>query len=113
MTKIRKTYAEVNPELLYAEIRDFSLKQGLKLQEEKLDTFTLPDESSSFISRGTLVFSLRDTERECLRVHIVGSAREETRLMMDIDEAVFPADKLSSLLEDIDFIFSTYEKKTG
>ncbi len=113
MTKMRKTYAEVNPELLYAEIRDFSLKQGLKLQEEKLDTFTLPDESSSFISRGTLVFSLRDTGRECLRVHIVGSAREETRLMMDIDEAVFPADKLSSLLEDIDFIFSTYEKKTG
>ena len=32
--QIRKTYHELNPELLYAEIRDFVLKQGVVLGEE-------------------------------------------------------------------------------
>ncbi len=108
--KIRKTYLGVNPELLYAEIRDFTLKQGLELIDSKQETFTLPDESASFVSRGTLVFSLGKNDRkECLRVHIVGAAREETRLMMDIDEGVFPSEKLAVLQEDIDFIFREYE----
>ena len=75
-----------------------------------IETFTMPDESTSFVSRGTLVFALKtDDKKECLRVHIVGSGRETTQLMMDIDEAVFPADKLTALQEDIDFIFSRYE----
>jgi hypothetical protein len=108
--KIRKTYVEVSPEFLYAEIRDFTLKQGLELIDSRMETFTLPDESTSFVSRGTLVFALKnDSAKECLRVHIVGSGRETTKLMMDIDEAVFPADKLTALQEDIDFIFSQYE----
>ena len=48
MIQIRKTYTEVNPELLYAEIRDFTLKQGLSLGENKLETYTQPDQSASF-----------------------------------------------------------------
>ena len=47
--QIRKTYMEVNPELLYAEIRDFTLKQGVSQGENKLETYTLPDESASFV----------------------------------------------------------------
>ena len=39
--QIRKTYIEVNPELLYAEIRDFALKQGVKLGESLMETYTL------------------------------------------------------------------------
>ena len=110
MTKIRKTYLEVNPELLFAEIRDFSLKQGLELIETKQETYTLPDESASFVSRGTLVFAHKaNGKKECLRAHIVGSAREETKLMMDIDEAAFPAEKLAALQEDLDFIFGSSE----
>jgi hypothetical protein len=108
--KIRKTYVEVNPELLYAEIRDFTIKQGLAIIEAKQETFTLPDESASFVSRGTLVFACGKNEgKECLRVHIVGSAREQTKLMMDIDESAFPSEKLAALQEDIDFIFREYE----
>jgi hypothetical protein len=113
MMQIRKTYREVNPELLYAEIRDFTLKQGVSLGEAKMETYTLPDQSASFVSRGNLTFKVKDTSdkagKECLRVHIVGSARDETKLMLDVDEALFPPDKVSALQDDLDFIFGSYE----
>ncbi len=111
--QMRKTYIEVNPELLYAEIRDFILKQGVDLGENKLETYTLPDQSASFVSRGTLTFKSKASKsaKECLRVHIVGSARGETKLMLDVDEALFPQDKVSALLDDLDFIFGAYEVK--
>lgn len=108
--QIRKTYMEVNPELLYAEIRDFTLKQGASLGENKMETYTLPDESASFISRGTLTFNIDNkTGKECLRVHVVGVARGETKLMIDVDEKLFPKEKLAALQADIDFIFGSYE----
>jgi len=104
---------EVNPELLYAEIRDFTLKQGASLGENKLETYTLPDESASFVSRGTLTFNVKGeaskAEKECLRVHVVGAARGETKLMIDVDEKLFSKEKLAALQEDIDFIFKSYE----
>ena len=113
--QIRKTYQEVNPELLYAEIRDFVLKQGASAAEAKLETYTLPDESASFISRGTLTFNIKDRSsnagRECLRAHVVGSQRGETKLMIDIDENLFPQEKSSALQEDLDFIFGSHEVK--
>jgi hypothetical protein len=113
--QIRKTYTEVNPELLYAEIRDFALKQGLNLGENKLETYTLPDQSASFISRGTLTFTVKGetgrAEKECLRVHVVGSARGETKLMLDVDEKLFSQEKVSALQDDLDFIFGSYEIK--
>ena len=93
--------------MLYAEIRDFALKQGLNLGENKQEMYTIPDESASFISRGTLTFLTKD--KDCLRVHIVGSVRGETKLMIDADEALFPQDKQNALQEDVDFIFSSYE----
>ena len=75
--QIRKTYKEVNPELLYNEIRDFILKQGVNLDETRLETYALPNDSSTFISRGTLTFKVRDesgrAEKECLNVHVVVS----------------------------------------
>ena len=113
MIQIRKTYNEVNPELLYAEIRDFILKQGVSLGENKLETYTLPDESASFISRSTLTFRVKDEAgrggKECLRVHIVGSTRAETKLMIDVDEVLFPQEKIAALQNDLDFIFASYE----
>jgi len=113
--QIRKTYKEVNPELLYQEIKDFAQKQGALVGESKLETYSLPADSSSFISRGTLTFKVRGesatAERECLRVHIVGSARGETKLMLDIDDKLFPPAKVSALQDDLDFIFGAYEVK--
>lgn len=107
--QIRKTYREVNPELLYAEIRDFVLKQGANLGDEKMETYALPSDTSSFITRGTLTFNIQ--EKECLRAHIVGSAKTETKVMLDSDDKLFPAEKRSALQEDLDFIFGSFEVK--
>ncbi len=113
--QIRKTYKEVSPELLYAEIRDFILKQGVSLGENKMETYTLPDESASFGTRATLTFNAKGgtgkEEKECLRAHIVGLAKAETKLMIDVDEKLFPAEKLAALQDDLDFIFGSYEVK--
>jgi len=111
--QIRKTYREINPELLYHEIRDFTLKHGVKLGEAKMETYSLPSDSSSFISRGTLTFTTlsEGKPKECLRAHIVGSAKSETKLMLDIDESLFPQEKIVALQTDLDFIFGSYEVK--
>ncbi|MFC1940100.1 hypothetical protein ACFLXO_05395 [Chloroflexota bacterium] len=111
--QIRKTYKGVNPELLYHEIKDFTLKQGVTVGEENLETYSLPTDSSSFISRGTLAFKIKHKldkdEKGCITVHLVGSAKGETKLMLDIDEKIFPQEKVSALEGDLDFIFSSYE----
>ena len=114
--QIRKTYKEVNPELLYDEIRDFILKRGVSLDEAKIETYALPNDSSTFISRGTLTFKVRDesgrAEKECLRVHVVGSVKTETKVILDIDEKLFSQEKIAALQEDLDFIFGSYEVKS-
>jgi len=113
--QIRKIYKDVSPELLYHEVRDFVKKQGVVIDEAKLETYSLPSDSSSFIFRGTLTFKTVDesgkAERECLRAHIVGSAKAETKVMLDINEGLFPKEKVSALQEDLDFIFGSYEAK--
>ena len=113
--QIRKTYTEVNPELLYDEVRDFVLRQGVILHEAKSETYSSPVDSSSFIYRGTLIFKTHaksgKTEEECLRVHIVGSARTETKVIFDIDDELFSKQKVSVLQDDLRFIFSSYEVK--
>jgi hypothetical protein len=112
--QIRKTYRDLKPELLYDEVKDFILKQGAVIAEAKLETYSLPSDSSSFISRGTLIFKIRGedkVEKECIRAHIVGSAGGETKLMFDIDEKLFPRQKVSALQADLEFIFGSYEAK--
>ena len=88
--EIRKTYQNVKPELLYDEIKDLALKQGAVKEEAKLETYALPGDSSSFVSRGTITFRVQgkpdESAKDCLRVHIVGSARGETKLMLDIEQ---------------------------
>jgi len=114
--QIRKTYKAVNPELLYAEIKDFVLKQGVSLGEVKMETSALPSDTSTFVSRGTLTFKIQSepgkTEKECLRAHVVGSVKTETKVMLDIDDKLFSTEKVASLQEDLDFIFGSYEVKS-
>jgi len=109
--QIRKTYKGIGPELLYDEIKDFILKQETVLGETKLETYSMPTDSSSFISRGTLTFKIKKEGKECVRVHIVGSATDETKVLFDIDENLFSKEKVSALKEDLDFIFGSYEVK--
>ena len=114
--QIRKIYNNLKPDLLYDEVRDFVLKRGASLAEAKLETYSLPSDSSSFISRGTLIFNIQgkagEGGKECLRAHIVGSASGETKLMLDINEQIFPKEKVSALQADLEFIFSSYEAKS-
>ncbi|MFH1032586.1 MAG: hypothetical protein V1767_08520 [Chloroflexota bacterium] len=111
--QIRKTYREVNPELLFNELRDFAQKQGAALSESKMESYSLPTDSSSFITRGTMTFKIGDgkTEKECLRAHIVGQAKSETKLILDVDEKLFTQNKISALQDDLDFIFGSYEAR--
>jgi len=114
--QIRKTYKTVNPELLYDEIRDLVLKQGVSLGEVKMETYALPNDSSSFISRGTLTFKTQGepgkAEKICLRAHVVGSVKTETKVIFDIDEKLFSLEKVTALQEDLDFIFGLHEAKS-
>ena len=108
--QIRKTYKAINPELLYSEIKDFALKQGVTIGDSRIETYSIPDDSSSFITKGILTFSSPGKSEEAgLQVHLVGSAKKETKLMVDSDDKLFPQDKVAALQEDLDFIFSSYE----
>jgi hypothetical protein len=107
--QIRNSYRGINPELLYNEVRDFALKQGLVLGETRIETYSQVSDSSSFITTGTMVLKTSDesskTDRPCCQIHIVGSAKGETKLMLDIDEKLFPPAKVAAFESDIDFIF--------
>lgn len=111
--QIRKTYSNINPELLYDEIRDFVLKQGAIIGESKLETYLLPDDTSAFMFRGSLTFKAQvrqaKTEKECLRAHIVGTVKGETKVMLDINDELFSQEKVAALQDDLSFIFRSYE----
>lgn len=115
--QIRKTYQNVKPELLFDELKDLIVKQGASEDEAKMETYTLPSDTSSFISRGTLTFKLGagpgKPAKEGIRLHIIGSARGETKVMIDINSSLFPQDKVAALQDDLDFILGSYEVKPG
>ncbi len=107
--QIKKIYQGLNPQVVYDEVQDFVLKQGAVLDSHKLETYSLPTDSSSFIYRGTMAFKIGD--KACVRVHLMGSDKSEIRMTMDIEEACLPAEKVAALQSDLDFIFGAYEQK--
>ena len=108
--QIRKTYKDINPTILYDEIREFVQKQGVTLDQDKLETYSLPSDSSTFIDRGTLTFRIQG--KEGLRVHIIGSDRGETKLMLDSNDELFPQEKVAALEDDLNFMLSSYEPQS-
>ena len=113
--QIKKIYKDILPELLFDEVKEFGLKQGLSLGEAKINTYSLPDDSSSFLFRGTIIFKGHakkgEVETENLRAHIQGFAKGETKLILDINTELFDQEKVTAFLNDLDFIFSSYEVK--
>jgi hypothetical protein len=113
--QIKKKYRDIRPELLFDELKDLIIKQGAVVDQSKMETYSLPNDSSSFISRGTITFKTKTEPdkqvREFIRGHIIGSARGETKLLIDIDDSLFPKDKVDSLQNDLDFILGSYEVK--
>ncbi len=110
--QVKKTYKGVNPELLLAEVRDLILRQGATLEQSKLETYSTPG-ATVHISRGILSFKSPAApgkpEQESIRVHIIGSAGDTTKMLLDVDDKLFPPDKLKAMEQDLDFIFGSYE----
>ena len=109
--QIKKTYQGVGPDLLHNEIKDLVLKQDTVLGENKLETYSVPNDSSSYIARGILTFKVGATTGEAVRVHIIGSTKSTTKVLLDVDEKLFPGEKVTALQSDLDFVFGTYEVK--
>jgi hypothetical protein len=113
--QIKKKYQNIRPELLFDELKDLITNLGAIVVQSKMETYSMPDDSSSFISRGILTFRIKTgagkADKECVQAHIVGSARGETKLLLDIDEHLFTEDRISSLQDDLEFILGSYEIK--
>jgi hypothetical protein len=107
--QIRKTYQNINPAILYDEIKEFVQRQGVTLNQNRLDTYSIPTDSSSFIYRGTLSFNVQG--KEGLRIHIIGTDKGETKLVLDSDDILFPKEKLSALEDDLNFMLGSFESK--
>jgi hypothetical protein len=107
--QIRKTYKNINPTILYDEIKEFVLKQGIKLDQDKLETYSMPSDSSNFIYRGTLTFKAQG--KEGLRAHIIGTDKGETKLMIDSVDELFPRENIAALEDDLNFMLGSYEPK--
>lgn len=106
---IRKTYRNINPTLLYDEVREFILKQGVTLDQNKLETYSTPTDSSTFTYRGTMTFKVQD--REALRVHIIGVDKGETRMMLESNDELLSKEKLATMEDDINFMLGAYESQ--
>ncbi len=107
--QITKTYMGINPEMLHNEIRDLVQKQGIIAGEAKLETYPLP--SGATQSRVSLVFKTQSKQKECGSAHIIGSPGGETKMLLDLDEELFPKESISTLQENLDFILGSYEIK--
>jgi hypothetical protein len=107
--QIRKTYKDISPTLLYDEIKEFVLKQGVTLDQDKLETYSIPNDSSNFIYRGTLTFKVQG--KEALHAHIIGNEKTEIKLMLDSNDQLFPGEKIAALEDELNFMLGAYEPK--
>jgi hypothetical protein len=105
--QIRKTYKGINPALLYDEIKEFVRKQGITLDQDKLETYSMPSDSSTFIYRGTLTFKIQG--KEALRAHIIGVDKNETKLMLNTEDDLFPSQKIADLEDELNFMLGSFE----
>jgi hypothetical protein len=111
--QIKKTYRGLNPGMLCDEVQGLLQKQGIMAVETESQTYGLP--SGDTQSRTTLALKIQAeqeaNQKECGRAHILGSPLGETKMLLDIDETLFPQEKLSAFQNDLDFILGSYEIK--
>lgn len=109
-TQIKKTYRGLNPAMLCDEVRGLLQKQGITAVETESQTYGLS--SGATQSRITLALRMRGgQENERGSVHILGSPRDEAKLLIDLDETLLPPERLSAFQEDLDFVLGSYELK--
>jgi len=111
--QVKKTYRDLNPEMLYDEVRDLVQKQGIIVSESKVQTYSLL--SGATQSRVTLVLKTQgerpEDQKVCGSGHIIGSPEGETKMLLDIDEKLILPQEVSALQENLDFILGSYEVK--
>jgi len=111
--QVKKTYRGLNPGMLYDEVQGLLQKQGIITVETESQTYGLP--SGDTQSRTTLALKTQAAQekdpRECGSVHILGSPQDETKMLLDVDESLFPQEKLSAFQNELDFILGSYETK--
>jgi hypothetical protein len=111
--QIKKTYQGLNPGMLCDEVQGLLQKQGIIVVETESQTYGLP--SGDTQSRTTLALKTpaeqEKDQKECGSVHILGSPQGATKMLLDIDETLFPKEKLSTFQGDLDFILGSYEIK--
>ena len=111
--QIKKTYRGLNPGMLCDEVQILLKKQGIMVIETESQTYGLP--SGDTQSRTTLALKTQaeqeKDQKECGRAHILGSPLGETKMLLNVDETLFPQEKLSAFQTDLDFILGSYETK--
>ena len=111
--QIKKTYRGLNPGMLYDEVKGLLEKHGVMAVETESQTYALP--SGDTQSRTTLALKTQaeqqKDQKECGSVHIIGSPQGETKMLLDVDDTLFPQEKLSAFQGDLDFILGSYEIK--
>ena len=111
--QIKKSYGTLSPGMLCDEVRTLLQKQEIMVMETESQTYALP--SGDTQSRTTLALRIQTeqekNQKECGSVHILGSSQGETTMLLDIDETLFPQERLSAFQGDLDFILGSYETK--
>jgi len=111
--QIKKTYRGLNPGMLCDEVQGLLQKRGIIAVETESQTYGLP--SGDTQSRTTLALKTQAAQekdrKECGRAHILGSPQAETKMVLDVDDTLFPQEKISAFEVDLDFILGSYEIK--
>lgn len=111
--QIKKTYRALSPGMLCDEVQGLLEKQGIMVVETESQTYGLP--SGDTQSRTTLGLKMpaekEKDQKEFGSVHILGSPQGETKMILDVDETLFPQERLSAFQADLDFILGSYEIK--
>lgn len=111
--QIRKTYRGIHFEMLRDEVRDLIQRQGIVVGEAELQTYPLP--SGSTQSRVVLAFKTQaereEDRKSCGGAHIIESPEGETRMIIEIDENLFPKEEISVFQQELDFVLGSYELK--
>jgi hypothetical protein len=108
--QIRKAYISINPQILYDEVKEVIRSRGVEIDQDKFETYSMPGDSSSFLYRGTL--TVKAQGRESLRVHIVGSEKAETKMIVDAGEELFAKELVAALEDELNFVLGSYETRS-
>jgi len=111
--QIEKSYRGLNPGMLRDEMQGLLEKQGIIAFETESQTYALS--SGATQTRITLELKTQAKDEQdrkaCGSVNILGSPRDETRMLLNIDETILPSEKLSAFQKDLDFVLGSWEMK--